>query len=48
MAIIEFEDGKTIKMSKGDVLEIRKNEKHKVTYTLSKPECVWIAIFWTD
>ncbi|NLL28402.1 MAG: cupin domain-containing protein [Bacteroidales bacterium] len=47
-AIIEFEDGKTIKMKKGDVLEIRKNEKHKVTYTSSKPECVWVAIFWTD
>jgi cupin 2 domain-containing protein len=44
-AIIEFEgSGKSISLSKGDYLLIPAHAKHRVTFTSTVPQCIWLAI----
>ena len=45
-AIIEYENGESIAMTKGDTLLIKSHEKHRVSYTSSKPPCVWLCVFY--
>ena len=45
-ALIEFENNKSIAMSKGDTLLIQPHERHKVSFTSSEPPCVWLCVFW--
>ena len=45
-AIIEYENGDTIAMSKGDSLLIKPHELHKVSYTSSDPPCIWLCVFY--
>ena len=45
-AVIEYENGKNIAMSKGGTLLIRPHERHRVSYTSSEPPCVWICVFY--
>jgi len=45
-AIIEYEDGKTITISRGDTLLIKPHERHRVSYTSSEPPCVWLCVFY--
>jgi len=45
-ASIEFENGKTVEMSKGDTILIQPHERHRVSYTLSDPPCVWLCVFY--
>jgi len=45
-AIIEYENGKNVAMSKGDTLLIKPHERHRVSYTSSSPLCVWLCVFY--
>jgi cupin 2 domain-containing protein len=45
-AVIEYEDGKTIAMSKGDTLIIQPHERHRVSCTSSEPPCIWLCVFY--
>lgn len=45
-AIIESEDSTITKLSGGDYIFIPAHCKHRVTYTSSSPECIWVAFFW--
>ena len=45
-AVIEYENDKSIKMSKGDTLLIKPYERHRVSFTSSEPPCVWLCIFY--
>ena len=45
-AIIEYEDGKAIAMSRGDTLLIKPHERHRVSYTSNDPPCVWLCVFY--
>ena len=44
--ITYFKKSEIVKLSSGDTLLIKKNEKHKVSYTSKNPHCVWICIFY--
>lgn len=44
-ARLVFYDGKTISLKAGDYLLIPKKVKHRVEYTSSRPECVWLCFF---
>ncbi len=44
--ITYFKTSEIVKLSSGDTLLIKKNEKHKVSYTSKNPHCVWICIFY--
>ena len=45
-AVIEYENGASLAVSKGDTLTIKPHERHRVSYTSSQPPCVWLCIFW--
>ena len=45
-AVIEYENGKSIAMSKGDTLLIEPHERHRVSYTSSEPPCIWLCVFY--
>lgn len=45
-AVIDFESGRTVAMSKGDTLTIAPHERHKVSFTSSEPPCVWLCVFY--
>jgi len=45
-AIIEFEKGKIIALSKGDTILIKPHERHKINYTSVDPPCVWLCVFY--
>ena len=45
-AVIEYENGKTVTLSKGDTLLIKPHEKHRVSFTSNEPPCVWLCVFF--
>lgn len=45
-AVIEFEGGKNVSMSKGDTVLIKPHERHRVSYTSSEPPCIWLCVFY--
>lgn len=45
---IEFEDGREVRLNKGDYLNIKAHEKHKVKATSLKEVTVWLAIFYIE
>jgi len=45
-AVIEYENGATIAMSRGDTLIIPPHAKHRVSYTSSDPPCIWLCVFY--
>jgi cupin 2 domain-containing protein len=45
-AIIEFESGIIVDMSKGDTVLIKPHERHRVIYTSSESPCVWLCVFY--
>ena len=45
-AVIEYADGRSVAMSKGDTLLIKPHEKHRVSYTSTEPPCVWLCVFY--
>ena len=45
-AVVEFEHGRRIVMSKGDTLVIKPHERHRVSFTSNEPPCVWLCVFY--
>ena len=45
-AIIEYECGKSVSLSKGDTLLIKPHERHRVSYTSGEPPCIWLCVFY--
>ena len=45
-AVIEYDNGNSVVMSKGDTLLIEPHERHRVSYTSSEPPCVWLCVFY--
>ena len=45
-AAIEYKDGKTVEMHRGDTLLIKPHEKHRVSYTSTDPPCIWLCLFY--
>ncbi|WDP92729.1 MAG: cupin domain-containing protein [Desulfobacter sp.] len=45
--IIEFDDGRIITMTKGDHLNIKANERHRVKATSPDEATIWLAVFYT-
>jgi len=43
-AELEFEDGKIVRLKKGDHIMCPKDLKHRVTYTSVEPACIWLAV----
>lgn len=43
-ASLEMEEGKIVHLSKGDHLLIPAGQKHRVSYTSTKPFCIWLAV----
>ena len=43
---IVFEDGREVKLGKGDFLNIPKHQKHRVSWTDPDDVTVWLAIFY--
>ena len=45
-AVIEFENNRTVAMSKGDTIIIKPHERHRVSFTSTEPPCVWLCLFY--
>ena len=45
-AIIEYEDSKSVTLSKGDTLIIKPHERHRVVFTSKNPPCIWLCVFY--
>jgi cupin 2 domain-containing protein len=45
-AKLEFENDLIKTLKKGDYLLIPAHCKHKVIYTSSEPQCIWLAVFF--
>lgn len=43
-AVVQYEDGKRIRMCAGDYVFIPAHEKHRVESTTTNPACIWLAI----
>jgi len=43
-ACVIFDTNETFVLKSGDHLSIPPRQKHRVTYTSSNPECIWIAV----
>ena len=44
--VLEFENGKCVKLEKGDSLNIPANTKHKVKQTSDQQPTIWLAVFY--
>ena len=45
-ADIEYDDGSVVSMRNGDTLLIKPHERHRVSYTSTKPPCIWLCVFF--
>ena len=45
-AIISFEDSKDVHLRVGDYLNIPAHVKHKVSWTISNTETIWLAVHY--
>jgi cupin 2 domain-containing protein len=43
-AVILYSSGGSVELNKGDWIFIPAHTRHRVTFTSSDPECVWLAI----
>jgi len=43
-ASLEFEHGERYNLNPGDYLLIPAHQRHRVTFTTKKQECIWLAI----
>ena len=46
-AVIEYENGETVEMHKGDTLLIDPHKRHRVSYTSTDPPCIWLCVFYS-
>ena len=44
-AVLEYEDGETLRLGAGDHVLIPAHRSHRVNYTSRTPPCIWIAVF---
>lgn len=44
-AVLEFED-KSVELKNGDTLNIPAHVKHKVSFTSTTPQCIWLVVFY--
>ena len=44
-AILEYENGKKLRLSAGDHILLPAHCRHRVAYTSTQPPCIWIAVF---
>ena len=44
-AVLEYEDGETLRLGAGDHVLIPAHRRHRVNYTSRTPPCIWIAVF---
>ena len=44
-AVLEYEDGETLRLGAGDHVLIPARRRHRVNYTSRTPSCIWIAVF---
>ena len=45
-AVIEYENGRGIALTKGDTLLIKPHERHRVSFTSCEPPCIWLCVFF--
>ena len=45
-AVIEYDNDRSVALSKGDTVLIPPHERHRVSYTSSEPPCVWLCVFY--
>ena len=45
-AVIEYENGESVALTKGDTLLLKPRERHRVSYTSSEPPCIWLCVFF--
>ena len=45
-AELEYENGKSVTLIKGDTLLINPHQKHRVVYTSNDPPCNWLCVFF--
>ncbi|MCF8298927.1 MAG: cupin domain-containing protein [Saprospiraceae bacterium] len=45
-ATIEFANKEKINLEAGDYILIPAHEKHKIIFTSSEPECIWLALHY--
>lgn len=45
-AKLEYEDGSTVELKRGDSLLIPAHQVHRVAYTSEDPACIWLCVFW--
>ena len=45
-AEIEFKNGRSVAMAKGDSLIIEPHELHRVSQTSTEPPCIWLCVFY--
>lgn len=45
-AVIEYEDGREVKLCGGEYLLIPPHIRHKVSYTSANPACIWLCVFF--
>ncbi len=43
IARLVFEDDKIVELKKGDYIYLPAHQKHKVIYTSTEPNCIWLA-----
>ncbi|MDE0030680.1 MAG: cupin domain-containing protein [Deltaproteobacteria bacterium] len=44
-AVLEYENGETLRLGAGDHVLIPAHRRHRVNYTSRTPPCIWIAVF---
>jgi len=45
-ATIEFENDRSVTMTKGDTIIIKPHELHRVSFTSTEPPCIWLCVFY--
>ena len=45
-AKIEFEDKPTLTLNRGEAINIKPHERHRVSFTSTEPPCVWLCVFY--
>jgi len=45
-AVVEYENGRSVALMKGDTLLIEPHKRHRVSYTSDEPSCVWLCVFY--
>ncbi|MGC9372492.1 MAG: cupin domain-containing protein [Thermovirgaceae bacterium] len=44
-ALLEYDNGETVRLVSGDWILIGAHDRHRVAWTSSDPPCVWLAVF---